>query len=126
MKRPPSHSVPASGGGQNRLSDQYVKRHACKSGGDESAKSPPGRGLPPICFASTGRRSHPWVARGPGRYSPVTFTGAAPAEPVFASSKGLLLGARLAALREAELFDSTKSEMRGTISDRNREPLNTP
>ena len=25
-----------------------------------------------------------------------------------------------------ELFDSTKSEMRGTISERKREPLNTP
>ena len=66
------------------------------------------------------------VVRGRWRYSPATFTGAASAEPLFASSMGLLLGARLAALRAAELFDNTKSEMRGTISDRNREPLNTP
>ncbi len=39
----------------------------------------------------------------------------------------ILLAPRRPELRApAELFDSTKSAMRGTISARNREPLNTP
>ena len=53
--------------------------------------------------------------------------GAASIAPLDVADAPARLGARLPRLRaRAALFDSTKSATRGTISARNRYPLNTP
>src|SRR5262249_13195845 len=66
----------------------------------------------------------------PAPYSLAALTraiGGASTAPVGAAGALARLGARLATLgARAALFESTKSETRGTISARKRDPLNTP
>ena len=89
-------------------------------------KAPTGRGLPALRRAKTA---------GPGFRSANIYSaavmrvvgGCSPAPLFDATTASRLLMARAIELRTLlPLFDSTKSEMRGTISERKREPLNTP
>src|SRR5262245_65906554 len=76
----------------------------------------------------------PGAGRSIGRlqapYSLAALTkaiGAASIAPLDVADAPARLGARLPRLRaRAALFESTKSATRGTISARNRDPLNTP
>ena len=84
-----------------------------------------GRGLPALRTDKNGRggcRALPYSAA-------VARAVADPrAEPLACAAPPVLLfTARAPELRApCVLFDSTKSEMRGTISERKRDPLNTP
>src|SRR5262245_29700619 len=95
-------------------------RHRRRRRGDESGKNPRRTGLGGISAAKKGNRE----AR---RYSLAARAGAGGRGSLLATTVGLLLIGRRPALRALPiLFDSTKSAMRGTISARKREPLNTP
>ena len=73
----------------------------------------------------TGRRLRQ-TRRAPYSFAAVASAGGGDAPGASATGVSLLTPRRPELRAPEELFDSTKSEMRGTISARKREPLNTP